>query len=179
MVDETSNPLSENVELAARREAAIRIEGLASSTVYTITMTTTDNAGNANATNTIVSRTTSADRTPPVATVTTDDIEPGGDYIAFSLMNPNAEAVQVTFIRLTPTVITASYSVDGTPFDHLSENVDLGANESKVIRIEGLASLTEYTIIMRTTDTNANAHANNTEITATTTADVTPPQSRS
>ena len=174
MVDETSNPLSENVELAARREAAIRIEGLASSTVYTITMTTTDNAGNANATNTIVSRTTSADGTPPVATVTTDDIEPGGDYIAFSLMNPNAEAVQVTFIR-TPTVITASYSVDGTPFDHLSENVDLGANESKVIRIEGLASLTEYTIIMRTTDTNANAHANNTEITATTTADVTPP----
>ena len=170
------NPLTANVvELTAGEFVYIRIDGLASSTPYTITMTTTDNAGNANTTNTILSRTTSADRTPPEATVTTDNIEPGGDYIAFSLSNPNAEAVQVTFIGLNPPVFNASYSVDETAFDHLSGNVELGANESKVIRIDGLASLTEYTIIMKTKDTNANAHADNTEITATTTADVTPP----
>ena len=175
-VDGTAfNPLSENVELTARGEADIRIEGLASSTPYTITMTTTDNAGNTNATDTMVMRTTRRDRTPPEAKVTTDNIEPGGDYIAFSLSNPNAEAVQVTFIRLNPTVITASYSVEGTSFDPLIENVELGANENKPIRIEGLDSLTEYTITMKTKDTNDNAHDTDTEITATTTADVTPP----
>ena len=171
--------LTENLELGAMRAASIRIKGLASSTSYTITVTmaTVDNAGNTNATtnNTVIIARTTADMTPPAAKATTDDIVLDEEHIAFSLSNPNPEAVQVDFIRLSPAVSTASYRADGNSFNPLTEAVELDAMGKGHIRIAGLANDTSYTITMTTKDSNDNAHATNTVVTATTLADMTPP----
>ena len=150
------NPRREDLELVPMGETNIRIEGLAYSTSYTITMTTKDSNGNPHAANTVVTASTLADMTPPAAKVTTDDIVAGEQDIAFSLRNPNAEGVQVVF-SISPAASAASYSAERTSFD--PTNLMLDAMGEADIRITGLASSTSYTITMTTKDTNDNAHA--------------------
>ena len=109
----------------------------------------------------------------PLERVTTANIELGERHIAFSLSNPNAREMEVTF-SISPEARTASYSAGGSRFN--SRSLEFAANENKSIRITGLRSSQEYTITIMNSENVGNPDAtNNTVITVTTTADMTPP----
>ena len=83
-------------------------------------------------------------------------------FVTFSLSNPNAERVEVTF-SLSPTA-SVSYTAGGNPFNPTTGLALTARGEADIRIARGLVSNTSYTLTLTTKDTNGNAHATNTVV---------------